>query len=102
METITLNRIDERGAVQLDALEDELLPLSASDEQVRSTLYLIDLLRSLSEQADLLSLQLPHVPDAAVRRHLVDAHGAISPVIGKTRELLFDRTKKLKSRRAVA
>jgi hypothetical protein len=45
---------------------------------------------------------LPHVPDAAVRRHLADAHSAISPVIGRTRELLFKRTKKHESRRAVA
>lgn len=114
METNTLNQIEDRGVAQhffpaiegtvayLNNMEDELLPLSAQDEEVRSTLFLIDLLRNLAEQEELLREQLPHVPDATVRRHLADALGAISSVIGKTRELLFKRTKKLESRRAVA
>lgn len=93
MTAAILNPIEEREAATLDALEDELLASSEHDESARCSLYLTDLIRDLSIDAEALQGCLPHVSDPSVRRHLQHVVARIEPMISETRRLLAGRVR---------
>lgn len=97
---ITVNH--GRVAAQLDAMEDHLLKSSNIDPHSRSSLSLVDLIRDIGEELDLLKGYVPYVPDRPVRAHLRKAIEAISPLVEDARFMLAKRTPARKTRREAA